>query len=118
MFSRTSTNESSTTSDKVFRVDKFKVPQNARDEFLAAVKKTHTFLRTLPGFERDFIFEQFSGPGKFNFMTVVEWKSLDVVNEAKIAVQEMQKNEGFNPGEIMKRNEITSDFSFCKSLIF
>ncbi len=118
MISHNQSSESSNANEKIFRVDKFIVPENGRIEFLDTVKKTHTFLRTLPGFKQDFIFEQFSGFGKYNFVTVVEWINIDYVNSAKVAVQEMQKKEGYNPQEIMKRNEISSDFSFCKSLVF
>ena len=105
-------------SEKIFRVDKFIVPVTANSEFLQAVKKTHKFLRTCPGFIQDFIFEQFSGDGIYNYVTVVEWQNLDFVSKAKDAVQQMHQQEKFNPQEIIKRNGIKSDFSFCKSIVF
>ena len=105
-------------SEKIFRVDKFLVPDHAQDEFLQAVKKTHIFLRTCPGFIHDYIFKQFSGDGNYNFVTVVEWQNLQFVSKAKEAVQQMQNQEKFNLQEIIKRNEIKSDFSFCKSFVF
>lgn len=105
-------------SEKVFRVDKFVVPDNAFDEFLEAVKKTHKTLRICSGFIQDFIFKQFSGDGVYNVVTVVEWQNLKFVNKAKSAIQEMQRKEKLNPQEIIKRNRIKSDFSFCKSINF
>ena len=49
-------------SQPVFRIDKFKVPAGARDEFLERVRTTHQLLRTLPGMVRDEVFEQAGGP--------------------------------------------------------
>lgn len=46
----------------VFRVDKFVVPANAREEILAKVRMTHELLRQQQGFVQDFLLEQFSGP--------------------------------------------------------
>jgi heme-degrading monooxygenase HmoA len=57
----------------VYRIDKFKVPPAARDEFLARARETHAFLHTLPGFVTSAIFQQSRGPGAFNFVTLVEW---------------------------------------------
>ena len=50
-------------SAETFRVDRFTVPEAARDEFLAQVADTHHILRTLPGFVRDAILEKPGGPG-------------------------------------------------------
>lgn len=53
--------------DRLYRIDKFKVPAPARAEFLEKVQLTHELLRTLPGFIQDLVFEQSDGPGQFNF---------------------------------------------------
>ena len=47
----------------IYRVDKFIVPQAAREEFLKKVHDTHSVLRHQPGFIRDTILEQVAGPG-------------------------------------------------------
>lgn len=61
-------------SERIYRVD-FVVPDHAREEFINRVRRTHELLRTQPGFLQDFVLEQSSGPGEFNFVTVVEWES-------------------------------------------
>lgn len=104
--------------DYVYRVDKFIVPEAGHNEFLQAVKKTHSLLRTLPGFKQDFILEQVSGPGMYNFVTIVEWANNDYVVEAMQSVKLMQEQENFHPPEIMKRLNIQGDFSFSKNLMF
>lgn len=50
-------------SGSVFRVDKFVVPSEAREEIIAKVRMTHELLRQQKGFVQDFLLEQFSGPG-------------------------------------------------------
>jgi heme-degrading monooxygenase HmoA len=59
-------------SERIYRVDKFVVPDRAREEFLHKVRRTHELRRTLPGFLQDFVLEQSSGPGEFNVVTIVE----------------------------------------------
>lgn len=54
----------------IYRVDKFSVPQAAKDEFLKRVRDTHHVLRRQPGFIRDTLLEQVAGPGQFNIVTI------------------------------------------------
>jgi heme-degrading monooxygenase HmoA len=96
-------------SEHVYRVDKFVVPPHARDEFLSKVRKTHELLRTLPGFLRDLVLEQSSGPGEFNFVTVAEWDDPASVENAKAAVKAMHEAMNFNPQELFARLGIKAD---------
>ncbi len=66
-------------SETVYRVDKFVVPGPAREEFLERARRTHALLKAQPGFLQDLILEQSSGPGEFNFVTIVEWASHEAV---------------------------------------
>lgn len=56
---------------RTYRVDKFKVPRAARNDFLERVLSIHELLRTQPGFVQDFVLEQVGGPGSFNIVTIV-----------------------------------------------
>lgn len=38
------------TSEHIYRVDKFVVPEGARQEFLGRVRSTHKLLKAQPGF--------------------------------------------------------------------
>lgn len=93
----------------IYRVDKFVVPSQARDEFLEKVRKTHQLLRTLPGFVQDLLLEQSSGPGEFNFVTIVEWDSSTSIENAKAAVMAMHKETNFAPQEMFARLGISAD---------
>ena len=118
MQNETNLSEMDNKSDFIYRVDKFIVPESGHDEFLDAVKKTHILLRKLPGFRQDFILEQISGLGVYNFVTIVEWDNNDFIVEAMQTVKLMQDRENFHPQEIMKRHDIKGDFSFSKSISF
>ena len=48
----------------VYRVDKFVVPDQAREEFWSHVRRTHLVLRDQPGFIADYLLEQIAGPGR------------------------------------------------------
>jgi heme-degrading monooxygenase HmoA len=94
---------------RFYRVDKFIVPEAAREEFLSRVFQTHTVLRRQPGFVGDLLLEQTGGPGKFNFVTVAEWESEEFVAGARAAVQAMHRSESFDPQELFQRLGIEPD---------
>jgi heme-degrading monooxygenase HmoA len=94
---------------RFYRVDKFTVPEAAREEFLSRVFQTHQVLRRQPGFVGDLLLEQTGGPGRFNFVTVAEWESEDFVAGARAAVQAMHRSENFDPQELFQRLGIEPD---------
>ena len=111
-----SEDESSKASQRLYRVDKFVVPAHGREEFLDRVAKTHAVLRSQDGFVQDFILEQQSGPGEFNFVTFVEWANADIVERVSAAVTKMYAEIGFSPKELISRLEIKADIANYKRL--
>jgi len=97
--------------EKVYRVDKFVVPSSAREEFLDKVRHTHALLKAQPGFLQDFVLEQSSGPGKFNFVTMVEWASQEAVENARTAVAALHRGMNFDANELFARSGITADIA-------
>lgn len=93
----------------VYRVDKYVVPPRALAEFIDKTRKTHDLLRALPGFVQDFVLEQSSGPGEFNFVTIVEWKNLESVEKAKSAVSALHRKMRFNPQKTFAQLGIKAD---------
>lgn len=98
----------------VYRVDKFVVPNAAREEFLSRVRDTHELLRAQPGFLQDFLLEEPAGPDRFNLVTVVEWDGPESVERAKAAVMAMHKEKGFNPLGTMGRLGIKAEIGTYK----
>ncbi|MCX5578016.1 antibiotic biosynthesis monooxygenase [Kaistia terrae] len=101
----------STPSSPLYRVDRFIVPANGRDEFLARVHDTHAVLRQQDGFLQDMILEQQSGPGAFNIVTVVEWANAEVVGRVSEAVAKRHAEIGFDRHEMIARLGITADIA-------
>lgn len=101
----------------IYRVDKFVVPQAAREEFLKRVHDTHRVLRQEPGFIRDAILEQIAGPGKFNIVTVAEWEGQDAIDAARAAVAKAHAESGFNAQETMARLGIEADIANYKPIL-
>jgi heme-degrading monooxygenase HmoA len=99
-----------------YRVDKFAVPEAGRDEFLARVAATHALLREQEGFVNDIILEQQSGPGEFNFVTMVEWETPDVIERVTAAVAKLHAGTGFDRHEMMSRLGIRADIANYKRL--
>ncbi|WP_157015769.1 antibiotic biosynthesis monooxygenase family protein [Mesorhizobium xinjiangense] len=95
----------------VYRVDKFIVPQDARETFLDRVGTTHDILRRQDGFVQDFILEQDSGPGRYNFVTLVEWESEADVENAAAQVARAHAETRFDRKAMMDRLGIVADIA-------
>ncbi|RTM05306.1 MAG: antibiotic biosynthesis monooxygenase [Hyphomicrobiales bacterium] len=95
----------------VFRVDKFAVPAEARDEILRKVRMTHELLRQQEGFVQDFLLEQFSGPGEFNIVTMVEWESQAAVEKVVPIVKAAHERVAFSAQETIARLGVKADIA-------
>jgi len=100
----------------IFRIDCFAVPEPARAKLLSVIRETHALLRRLPGCRRDMIVEQVEGPGKYTFVTLVEWDSQDAIEGAIKAVRALHKDLGFDPPAFLKANGIDADLAFYRPL--
>ncbi|AZO69214.1 MAG: antibiotic biosynthesis monooxygenase [Mesorhizobium sp.] len=98
-------------SGSVFRVDKFVVPSEAREEIIAKVRMTHELLRQQKGFVQDFLLEQFSGPGEFNLVTIVEWESQAAIDNVVPIVKAAHEHIAFNPQETIARLGVRADIA-------
>ncbi|PWK63299.1 antibiotic biosynthesis monooxygenase family protein [Aminobacter sp. AP02] len=96
---------------RIYRVDRFTVPDGARVEFLGRVRQTHELLRQQPGFLQDMLLEQTSEPGALNIITIVEWESEAAIAPAKARVQAMHAQANFNPQELIARLGIKADIA-------
>lgn len=93
----------------VYRVDKFTVPADVKEEFIGKVKLTHDLLRTLPGFQQDFVLEQATENGDLKIITLVAWENADAMANARTAVGIMQKDIQFNPQDFIQKSGITME---------
>src|SRR3546814_16401918 len=90
---------------RVYRVDKFYVPDDAREEFLQKVRETHTLLAKLPGFIQDFVLEQAFGPSEYNLVTIAQWET-PAVAAAHSEVVVLHNRRGYTPQALLERSRI------------
>lgn len=100
----------------IYRIDKFAVPLPARDAFLAAVTQTHAVLCRQPGHLRDLVVEQCGGPGRFNFVTLVEWTDIAAVETAAAAVRQRHAALGLDPRALMANAGIAGDIALYRQV--
>ena len=99
----------------IYRIDKFAVPDDAKEEFLARVRETHGILKDCPGFVDESVFEQVSGSGTFNVVTIVEWAGRDAAENAVHAVKAARAEQGFDPAAFMSKLGISPDMGFYRT---
>ncbi len=87
---------------EIVLIDKFIVPEESKPRFLEEVRKSATFLRTLPGFIEGFICEKTDGETRHDVMTTAVWKDEEAFQGAKKAAATEFQRIGFNPQEVMK----------------
>ncbi len=95
----------------VYRVDKFEVPDEARDEFWTQVRRTHAILKEQQGFLGDVLLEKHSGPGRVNVVTMVKWSSAEDMGPARSAVERAHRAADFEPAEFFVRAGIDADLA-------
>ena len=91
---------------EVVLMDKFIVPEESKDKFLKAVRRSAAFLRTLPGFVEGFVYEKGEGESRHNVVTTAVWKDEEAFQNARRSAAEGFQRIGFNPSEIMKSLQV------------
>lgn len=93
-------------SNTVYFIDKVSIPKRSRDEFMKQMKATNTIIKTLPGYIRGEMFEQFKSDGNSVILTIAVWENEEKLNMAKVSIQNEFKRIGFNPMEFFNRLNI------------
>lgn len=90
-------------------IDKFIVPEEAKEKFLKRLDINMKLLGGLPGLVETAAFEQTKGEGNFNYVTVAVWENEEALAKAKKAVNAEYQKQGFDPQEMFERLNITID---------
>lgn len=93
----------------IFRVDKFVVPEATREKFVERLRTIQALLDGLEGCLQNLVLEQVSGPGTFNFVTIVEWASQEAMDNARNVATAEYARTNFNPQAFMQQLGITAD---------
>lgn len=104
------------TPDLRFRIDGFSVPEAAREEFDAAMRRNLAFIRTLPGFREHLVFEKASGPTTLNVMTIAVWESQEAIDRAGLRVREHYRAIGFDMPAALARWNVRAEIGTYREL--
>src|SRR5690554_1423541 len=91
-----------TSTDSIYRIDKFHVPNATLEPFLERLREAHQFLDTLDGCMQNRVLQLQAGTSHFNIMTLVEWRDMKSFEQAKAKAMERHASNGTNPGEILR----------------
>jgi heme-degrading monooxygenase HmoA len=86
-----------------FRVDTFVVPETARAELEATMRRNMDFIRTLPGFRGHVAFEKSAGPSTFDLVTVAAWQDRAALERAGAAVRAHYREVGVDLPALLAR---------------
>lgn len=100
----------SDTPESLYRIDRFTVPEHARDAFLERLVVIRDFLQGQPGCLYNRIAEARQEDGSLSMMTVVEWSTRDAMNAARGEAKAFYEKAGFDPGSFMAALGIEPDF--------
>lgn len=100
---------------QVVFIDKFVIPAAAKEEFMKRTDYNRKFIRNLPGFVRDEVYEGADMAGNTLLTTIAVWESQEALARAKEAVQAEYKRIGFNTAEFTKQMGITLDRGVYKA---
>ena len=95
--------------DKVSFIDKFFVPAAAINEFYERMSINRNFIKGLPGFIEDEVYEYTDDNGNLICITIANWENREALNKAKETVQAEYKKQRFDPAEMFKRLNIVAD---------
>ncbi|PJZ43336.1 antibiotic biosynthesis monooxygenase [Leptospira kmetyi] len=88
-------------------IDKFTVPNEAREEFLERLNINRNFIHTLSGFVKDSVYETSNEEGKFKVVTVAVWENEEKFQNAKASVALEYKKQGFDINSMIQRLGMT-----------
>ncbi|HEY5826348.1 MAG TPA: hypothetical protein VIT44_18390 [Cyclobacteriaceae bacterium] len=93
-------------SKRIF-IDKFIIPLQSKPEFIERLNVNRNFIKKLPGFINDSVYERMDEQGNLVCVTIAVWASEESMQNAKAAVQSEYKKEGFNLQAMLQRLNIT-----------
>lgn len=103
---------------RVVRVNRFSVPAEARDEFMALLERTHDVIRAQPGFIDDMILEQQAGTQQFNLLTILQFEGEHVLQSIIAAVARSDQAAGIDRQVLSRRLGIETDVGFYAPVMF
>lgn len=97
-------------------IDRFLVPQQAIAAFTQKMQDSRSFLKTLPGFIKDEVYQYTSGDGGLAIITIASWESMQALEKAQEEVQAFYSRTGFQPAVFCKEAGIQTERGIYRSV--
>ncbi len=99
---------------EVVFIDRFVVSDAAKPEFLERLAINRNFIKHIPGFVEDNCYEEIGTAGERRYVTVAVWKDEEAFKNAREAVIEEYKRQGFDPAAFFKKLNLNPDRGMYK----
>lgn len=96
------------------RVDTYRVPLGATDEFLASVMHVHDLFAGMEGCVVNRVLRRCDTGGDWTYATVVGWRDRTALEAARASVKAMHATAGFDSAEMLDRLRIVADTAECE----
>ncbi|MDR3473211.1 MAG: antibiotic biosynthesis monooxygenase [Devosia sp.] len=93
----------------VFKIDRFRVPAVARNEFMERVRSIRDFLDAQDGCGQNLVLERAGDPDSSFVVTIVEWRDDEAFAKARAAAAARYAATGFSPQALIERLGIVAE---------
>lgn len=90
---------------QVYFIDRFVLPVSSKEAFLQRANVNRNMIKTLPGFLGDTFYEQQTG-NEYRVVTIAAWQDEETYTNARKAVGELYRQEGFDMTAFMQQLNI------------
>ncbi|UYQ94327.1 hypothetical protein MKQ68_04380 [Chitinophaga horti] len=98
--------ENQDTTNMVCFIDKFIVPKASVTAFIKQVEINRRFIAQLPGYIRGEAFESSDSESNVTIITIAVWQNQQLLDDAKLSVQQEFKRLGFDPVPFYQRLQV------------
>lgn len=99
---------------QVIRVNRFSVPSDGRDEFIALLEQTHGVIRRQSGVIDDMILEQQVSADLFSVLAIIQFESEHVLQPVIAAIAQADQANGIDRQGITRRLRVEADIGFYR----
>ncbi|TCR06913.1 hypothetical protein [Neorhizobium sp. JUb45] len=99
---------------RVIRVNRFSVPTDSRDAFMAFLKRTHDIIRAQPGVIEEMIIERQVTVDHFSMLAIIQFENENVLQPIIAAIAEADRNDGIDRQDVSRRLGIEADTGFYR----
>lgn len=99
---------------QVIRVNRFSVPSDGRNEFMALLEHTHGIIRAQSGVIDDMILEQQVAVNLFNVLAIIRFEGEHVLQPAIAAIAKADQAAGLDRQGLSRRLGIEADIGFYR----